>query len=230
MVRDARDNSTYWIQKLADNQCWMLTNLAYAGGGTNTYSDVIPSSVLTQGVSGNTYTEAKYYIPPGANPTTEPTQPSTATDGGANVNTRQYGYLYNFCGANGGQTGNGACSDTVSTVVDDSISVCPAGWRMPIADEFSPLNVSLNGGSTSSDIGLRSNPWIGQYSGRWHNGLNNQGVYGTYWSTSQYYNDPAYSHLGAYSLYHSNSRVNTKNLGSDTWYKINGHAVRCIAV
>ena len=41
MVRDARDNSTYWIQKLADGNCWMLTNLAYAGGGTNTYGDVI---------------------------------------------------------------------------------------------------------------------------------------------------------------------------------------------
>ena len=32
MVVDARDNHTYWIQKLADGRCWMLTNLAYVGG------------------------------------------------------------------------------------------------------------------------------------------------------------------------------------------------------
>ena len=44
-VKDARDNNSYYIQKLADNNCWMLTNLAYAGGtangGSNAYNDVI---------------------------------------------------------------------------------------------------------------------------------------------------------------------------------------------
>ena len=44
-VKDQRDNNSYYIQKLADNNCWMLTNLAYAGGtangGSNAYNDVI---------------------------------------------------------------------------------------------------------------------------------------------------------------------------------------------
>lgn len=29
---DARDNRTYWVQATPDGKCWMLTNLAYAGG------------------------------------------------------------------------------------------------------------------------------------------------------------------------------------------------------
>ena len=54
---DARDNRTYWIQKLG-NDCWMLTNLAYAGAGTNTYND---TKSLSNGTSDTdyTYTEAK---------------------------------------------------------------------------------------------------------------------------------------------------------------------------
>ena len=85
---DARDKSTYYIQKLADGNCWMLTNLAYAGGtsngGTNTYNDVINqgagtpgSNTIANGTSdtATTYTLAKYYIPTGANPTIDPTPP-----------------------------------------------------------------------------------------------------------------------------------------------------------
>lgn len=46
---DARDNHTYWVQKLADGKCWMLTNLAYAGGGANTFND---TRELSQGATG----------------------------------------------------------------------------------------------------------------------------------------------------------------------------------
>ena len=59
--------------------------------------------------------------------TEEPKNPSTSTNGNGQV-----GYLYNFCAANGGQTGNGACSESSSTAVNTGISVCPAGWRLPI--------------------------------------------------------------------------------------------------
>jgi len=36
---DARNNNVYRIKKMLDNKCWMIDNLAYAGGGTNTYGD-----------------------------------------------------------------------------------------------------------------------------------------------------------------------------------------------
>ena len=85
---DARDGRTYWVQKLA-NACWMLTNLAYAGAGTNTYSDV-KSIQNGSADSATTYLLPKYYIPSNANATTIPSQPSTSTDGG----TRHAGFVH----------------------------------------------------------------------------------------------------------------------------------------
>ncbi|MEO8691372.1 MAG: prepilin-type N-terminal cleavage/methylation domain-containing protein, partial [Candidatus Saccharimonas sp.] len=43
---DARDTHAYWVQKLADGKCWMLTNLGYSGNGTTTYGD---TKALTKG-------------------------------------------------------------------------------------------------------------------------------------------------------------------------------------
>ncbi|MCL2094709.1 fibrobacter succinogenes major paralogous domain-containing protein [Candidatus Saccharibacteria bacterium] len=40
---DARDNTQYRIKKMPDNKCWMMDNLAYTGGGDNTYGDVVPA-------------------------------------------------------------------------------------------------------------------------------------------------------------------------------------------
>ena len=120
---DARDNHTYWVQKLADGRCWMLTNLGYAGGGTNTYGDV-KSFADGTGLVGS-FTSAQYYvIPSTVNYTVEPSQPSISTDG-----TGQYGYLYNWCAAMGAQTATSACANALTPVPDQSVSACPAGWR-----------------------------------------------------------------------------------------------------
>ena len=223
MVKDARDNHTYWIQKLAGGKCWMLTNLAYAGGGTNTYNDVMStgdgtSGTLNNGTSNtsNTYTNAKYYTPTGANPTTAPTEPSTSANG-----TGQYGYLYNWCAANRGQTGNGACTDSSSTAVDTTKSICPAGWRLPTSGssgEFQALNTAINGGSASSDAGLIASPWLGQRGGNWFSGFDNQGSIGYYWSSTQ---GNSYS---AYVLVFTSSYVDS----SGDVYKDIGLSIRCL--
>ena len=227
MVRDARDNSTYWIQKLADGNCWMLTNLAYAGGGTNTYGDVInqgtgapgnPRGTLSNGTAdtATTYTEAKYYIPTGANPTTEPTAPSTSTTG-----TGQYGYLYNWCGAMGGQD-TAACANATTPAPVPTINICPAGWRLPTGEpttgEFTALNTVLNDGKTNTDAGLLTNGLF-QRSGYWYNGFSNQGSYGYYWSSSQY------SSTNARYLTFRSTNVYPANYNGKDY----GFAVRCIA-
>jgi uncharacterized protein (TIGR02145 family)/prepilin-type N-terminal cleavage/methylation domain-containing protein len=210
---DARDNHTYWVQKLADGKCWMLTNLAYAGGGTNTYSD---TKTLTNSPS-STFTVPGYYIPTsGANVTSEPTAPSTSTSG-----TGQYGYLYNWCGAMGGQA-TAACANASIPTPDPSISVCPSGWRLPTGNggEYTGLNTALNGGSTSDDSGLR-NAWLGQWSGYWSGGsFGAQGSAGSYWSSS------LSADAFGYRLYLSSSLVGPA-------YSVNkttGIAVRCIAI
>jgi uncharacterized protein (TIGR02145 family)/prepilin-type N-terminal cleavage/methylation domain-containing protein len=208
---DARDNHTYWVQLLADGRCWMLTNLAYAGGGTNTYGDV--KGLIADNTSS--YITAEYYITPGANVTTEPTAPSTATSGNS-----QYGYLYNWCGAMGGQ-GTAACSNSSIPAPITTISICPAGWRLPTGNggEIGALNTGINGGFNSTDAGLLST-WLAQYSGYWDNGFGNQAVDGEYWSSTKF------GALYAYNLYMTSSYVEVNSSTND---KTRAIAVRCVA-
>ena len=225
-VKDQRDNNSYYIQKLGDGNCWMLTNLAYAGGtangGSNTYNDV---KSLTNGTGDTavTYTEAKYYISPSANPTIDPTPPSTATDGGANTSTRQFGYLYNWCAAMGGQN-TAACANAVTPAPIPTTNICPAGWRLPTGGsggEFTALNTAINSGSTSSDAGLLTNGLF-QHSGHWRGHFTSQGVYGDYWSST-----PSSAGSTWYLWIHSNFVYTGYN--TDT-YRSYGRAVRCIAM
>lgn len=210
---DARDNHSYWIKKLADGKCWMLTNLGYAGGGTNTYGD---TRTLIDGTSSaETYTAAHYFILPSTvNYTVEPATPSTSMSG-----TGQYGYLYNFCGVNGGQTGNGACSGSSSTAVNTTISVCPYGWQLPASGNFTSLNAAINSGSSTSYAGLIDSPWFGQFGGlRINTVFGRQGSLGMYWSYSQLTSSYGYA-----------LHFETGIVFLDPYYKIGGLAVRCIA-
>ena len=232
---DARDKSTYYIQKLADGNCWMLTNLAYAGGtsngGTNAYSDVINQGAGTPGTPGTlnngtadtatTFTLAKYYIhPTNSNPTIDPTPPSTATDGG--TTNPQYGYLYNWCAAMGAQN-TAACASAATPAPDPTINICPAGWRLPTGEpttgEFTALNTAINGGLLNTDAGLRTNGLF-QRSGGWDGGFSGQGSYGGYWSSSQY------SSSGARNLLFYSTNV----LPAYGNFKYFGYAVRCVAL
>ena len=229
---DARDNHTYWIQKLADGNCWMLTNLAYAGGGTNTYNDAInqgtgapgtPKGTLSNGTadSSTTYTEAKYYIPTGANPTTDPTPPSTDITGGGSGAGRQYGYLYNWCAAMGGQD-TAACANATTPTPIPTTNICPAGWRLPTGGsggEFEVMNNTVYAGKTDSDSSIIGAPGLFQRSGRWYGGFLNQGSIGYYWSSTQG------SATGAHYLYFYSTGVYPANYDS----KYGARAVRCVA-
>ena len=232
MAIDARDKSTYWIQKLVDDNCWMLTNLAYAGGtangGANTYNDVIDQGDGTPGTNtingpdnSGTFSGdlAKYYIPPGANPTIDPAPPSTATDGGANTATRQFGYLYNWCAAMGGQN-TAACAN--ATTPTPTTNICPAGWRLPTGEvttgEFTALNTAINGGLTNTDAGLLSNGLF-QRSGYWSVSFYGLGLGGSYWSSTQS------SGSSARNLYSSSTLIYPAGNNA----KSEGRAVRCIA-
>jgi len=206
---DARDNRTYWVQKLADGKCWMLTNLAYAGGGENTYGDV---KTLTNGTNWST-TAPYYYTPPGTNLTSEPTDPSTSTNG-----TGQYGYLYNWCAAMGGQA-TAACANASTPAPNPSISICPTGWRLPTGNggDFTALNAAVNGSSTTSRAGLEST-WLHQRSGSWEGGFYGQGSSSFYWSST--------GGVSAYVLQTDSYSVYLSNDHSKDY----GYAVRCVGL
>jgi len=236
-VKDARDNNSYYIKKLADN-CWMLTNLAYAGGtsngGTNTYSDVINQGTGAPGTPGTlnngtadtarTYTLAKYYVHEAANPTIDPTPPSTDTTGGGSGAGRQYGYYYNWCAAMGGQD-TAACSSASTPAPIPTTNICPAGWRLPTGElttgEFTALNNAINGGLTNTDAGLLANGLF-QRSGNWRTGFYGQGSNGYYWSSSQDSSNLARS----LSFYSTNVSPANNDYGNEGY----GFAVRCVAL
>ncbi len=233
---DARDNHTYWIQKIPGSGtpdasgnptdlCWMETNLAYGGGtsngGTDRYGDVM---TLTDGddTSPNYSTMRPfYYVPPqsGTNYTLSPTEPSRSVDGGAT--NPQYGYHYNWCGATGGQDdGQESCVS-----IDTSISVCPDGWRAPTGNpggEFEALNRAINNGSSDTGTGLL-NDWLIMYAGQYEasSRFDYVGYLGNYWSSTAVDGVP----YDAYYMYSS------EGSGADTSeveLKDYGMAVRCV--
>ena len=173
----------------------MMTNLAYAGA---------------------TYTEARYYVPAGANPTVNPTPPSTSTNG-----TGQYGYLYNYCAAMGGQN-TAACAYSSTPVPNPNLNICPSGWRLPTGSsggDFQILNTNINDGRTNTDAGLLSKGLF-QYSGYWYNSFNNQGNRGGYWSSTQ----SSVTNAFLLGFYNTESTPVSYNDG-----KYGGFSVRCVA-
>lgn len=218
-VNDYRDDATYWVQKLADGKCWMLTNLAYGGGGDNAYGDV---KSITNGEAYSAANNIPYfYVPPGSNKTTGNTNPSASTDG-----TGQYGYLYNWCAAMGAQVYAGITCTFISYAEPNTgISICPAGWRLPTGNggEFHLLTNAIGANNNSAGSTILRSAWLGMYSGDWYpdgSGFHNQGSYGNYWSSWHR------STYASWRLQFSDSRVNTYiDLPPDF-----GIAVRCIAI
>lgn len=221
MAADARDGRTYWIQKMLDNRCWMLTNLAYSGGGTNTYGDVKP---LQNGNADSalTYIEPKYYIHSSANPTASLAQPSISTDGG--VTNPQYGYHYNWCAVMGGQMHTSACNGASTPLPDPATSICPAGWRLPtggLSGEYQTLSTAIGANNSSAGSQSLRNSLLTQMGGMWNVGFVNLGSYGFYWSATQ--NSAATT--TAHYFYFSNTAVSSTAYNNKNY----GVSVRCIA-
>ena len=234
-VVDARDNKTYWIRKIpasgagSTDLCWMETNLAYAGGGTNTFGDIMTITQNTSGGLGNSPAGYRVSNPPSGTPvfTTSPTPPTTGSGANTGANGAQYGYLYNWCAAMGRQSN--ACNNTETNQanLDTTVNICPSGWRLPVGNsandasvnDFSALNNTVNSGSTSSDAGLRSN-WLGVYAGLLYTpgSFDGVGSSGYYWSSS------VNTATTARNLSFNSSNVNSANNLS----KANGFSVRCV--
>jgi len=188
-VQDARDNKTYWIQKIegaganGTDLCWMQTNLAYGGAtsnnGNNDFNDV---KTITQDIeSGNEFPQFNPATPPLPGffiDTVYPDSPSLGI--GSNAGPlpigAQYGFLYNWCAAMGGQ--DEACTMGSVTTVDTDVSVCPAGWRLPSISDFTALNEAVNDGDSDTDIGLRNN-WLNVWANAGSGGVRS----GIYWTS-----------------------------------------------
>ena len=234
-----------------DDLCWMMTNLAYEGGGNNTYSDTMD---LTNRNTGRWDTPLGADSIPNSVPfvrtnitanvamsnatlfTSTPTPPSSNVQQIPNANSGaglQTGFHYNWCAAMGGQTN--ACNDTETNQnnIDENVSICPSGWRLPTAgnsgstadnspnNEFWNLNQRVNGGSPTSPQGLLDN-WLGLLTGTVGSsggGMNDVGVRSDSWSST------ILNATSTRSLGYSELVVNPTQSSSKT----NGRTVRCVA-
>ena len=219
---------TYEVAKLADNNCWMITNLrlgSTTGAITLTPADsnVASNFTLPQVKSagliwdittnpGNNYDTPYAYGP----------VPGDTGSGSAN-----YGYLYNWSAATAGETRTTKPAGSGDT----PYSICPVNWRLPTSGtggvgEFAMLNAKMNNpsataGSISGGTGFYQNwqyagPFKGVLSGLWYGGsFNSQSSNGLLWSRSAhasganfahyaYFNvsnvDPAYGYFRYYGL------------------------------
>jgi uncharacterized protein (TIGR02145 family) len=145
-LRDARDNKSYRIKKMPDNKCWMIDNLAYVGGGTNTYGDTVTvgtagaDGTLTEYTSGNGssgtwttttgYTDRHFVSNSNANITLYDGTRCTTSSTGSGVMASVCGnqILYNFCAALGldGAT-TPACTSSTPTNTGTGAGYASAG-------------------------------------------------------------------------------------------------------
>lgn len=171
-LTDNRDNNTYAIAKLQDNNCWMIENLrldpskvTFTTSNTNSptpdFIAAAPNSATSTNLCGQDTSECVDKIAFDANNINRKLTADPSTN---NNNGSWYGYgvWYNWYAAT---AGNGVSATSTGSVTGD---ICPAGWRLPTGGaggEYAALNTAINAGQTRSDANFRSYPNNFVYSG-----------------------------------------------------------------
>ena len=213
-VTDNRDGTTrnYEIAKLADNKCWMLTNLKL--GKTSGITTLTPANtniatnfILPQLITTGTLSlDTPYTYGP--------------VPGDTGTGATNYGYLYNWPAATAGETqasmpGDGTNNNTAP------YSICPKSWRLPtggwnaaVTDtigDYPDLDRAFGGagqyaGSGQANIAKWQNngPFKGVFSGDWYGSFRYQSSSGTLLSSyvgSSYSNGAFVADLGSTYLF-----------------------------
>ena len=220
-VTDNRDGTTrnYEIAKLADNKCWMLTNLKL--GKTSGTTTLTPA---------NTNIATNFTLPQlittGATSYDNP-QAIGPVPGDTSSGSTNYGYLYNWPAATAGET---QASKPLGSG-NASYSICPKNWRLPIGGngvgDFADLDRAFGGTGQYANNGepniarwQYSGPFKGVFSGFWVGNFSGQASWNYLWSNSTY---PGHSGYALYSFTRS-SNVNPGDLSLNRHY---GMAIRC---
>ncbi|MBR0403063.1 hypothetical protein IJI55_00725, partial [Candidatus Saccharibacteria bacterium] len=127
MLQDTRDDKVYAVSKLADGNCWMVSNLALDGGRTLHTSDsnVTQDRVLPENISNGTasaYDTAQIY--------------SGAASFTSDTSDSKFGNYYNWNAAT-------ATVGLQATTTEPTESVCPKNWRLPSGTQAASKSYSL---------------------------------------------------------------------------------------
>ncbi|MFV0485502.1 MAG: IPT/TIG domain-containing protein [Candidatus Saccharimonadales bacterium] len=227
-ITDNRNGQSYTIKKLADGNCWMVSNLRYlpSGNAAGTYSEPASGKFMTKDGTNNTnngnYDAPFYYV------VSQGSQTNSA-------NQDFFGYLYNWYGATAG-TGNSnrTWEDTAES------SICPSPFALPTGGsglDYSRLDIAFGGTGANNDdpsdpaTGVNlpylekswfwAGPWKGVLAGYYFTDHWFVYEYARYWTASPVSSDAAYDI--AFDQYGKYLRP-----GTDVSASHNGFAVRCV--
>ena len=209
---------TYEVAKLADGNCWMLTNLRL---GSTTGPIVLSSSDSN---IENTFTLPQAATPTIINQDEAHVVPNPSDTG---VGATNYGYLYSFPAA----TAGGTIASLPANYGDAPYSICPAHWRLPSGgsteSDFAQLDIEFGGtgvyasGSPSVAKWQYSGPFKGVNAGMRGGSLVNIGVNGYLWTSSTYPGNSAWAYgFGVYA--------NEIAPGTNGNTRSNAFAIRCL--
>ena len=215
---DNRDNKTYQIARLKDDNIWMAENLDL-GRTTLTIDLTSANTNLDTNATSITASDFNSWIKSsGTNSWTNAELiPVTGTDSTSNT---PYGTLYNYC-ATSAKT---ICSASGANSNNATSDLCPAGWRLPTGDTTGEFQALYNLTDYNTNAKMRASIADGgaafALAGYFNSSTpTSQGSYGYYWSSIRYYGSSMYHlSLDTFSVYPTGS-----------YDRYNGYAVRCIA-
>lgn len=202
-LMDVRDNNIYKVARLADDKCWMVSNLAIINKElTSQYSDVARGTTFTVPAGGDWL------------------WPYQIDDNAAvlDTNSTRYGGYYTWYTATAGE----GTRTTINQNVQHSI--CPKGWRLPTGGENSEVTALFNAYSWNlSQLGGLPN--INAYDRGYLNptsGNNTPKQFAAWTATS-------YAETTALIIYTNPPAVANNISATMTKSKATGVTVRCIA-
>lgn len=204
-LTDSRDNSTYTVTKLIDENCWMTQNLRIINKSiSSTNSDMASGS---------------FTIPASSKSGFSSYNTSNAYYSGNNI----YGAYYSWYAATAGTGTNSMNSG------DAASSICPKGWKLPKNGEYEVLSSNYTGSWTTNSG--KKGKWIGASSASaggaffpaagfyYNNSPYSVDSGGLYWSRS------SYTANNAYSMSFESGNM----FASGNYFKYYGFPVRCVA-
>ena len=221
---DNRDNKTYQIARLKDDNIWMAENLDL--GRTQLTTDLTSTNTNLDANAANiTASIFNSWIKTSGTKTRTAAEliPLTASNTSNNLDTDStsgipYGTLYNYCAASAGTICTEYSSDNVTS------DLCPAGWRLPTGNttgEFQALyNLTDYNTVAKMQSPITSGGAVFALAGSFSNSTPTyQGSYGFYWSSTVC--DSGYMYIFA---------LDTISIYLNTNYdRDSGNIVRCIA-
>ena len=242
LVYDSRDGEGYYVQRLADGNCWMLDNLRLDLLNPNILSNLSPSNTnadeasLTSLRSGNSNAGAQYATSgittwSGSNADKSIPSINVAYDDDIVTNyghgSGRVGIFYNYCAATAGSN----CYSGDPSVYTVDYSVCPAGWSMPSGGangDYNNLYNQYTGTTTEKNDNFKQETSVslsGQVS--WNSTtISDSDTQARLW-TSTLYGDYGARAVVPYTMLYYQSGDNLV-LTSGGLQRFNGLPVRCV--